>query len=66
VSEFNTVSKTYPGIATAATFTYDTSHLLKDYHDPRGTLASTRSYPDGKLQSETENGLTKQYGLQRE
>ncbi len=55
-------SVTYPGIATAATFTYDTGHLLKDYRDPRGTLASTRTfYPDGKLQSETENGQTKQY-----
>ncbi|MBL8175745.1 MAG: hypothetical protein JNK48_13810 [Bryobacterales bacterium] len=53
---------TYPGIATAAQFTYTGGHLLADYRDPRGVLASTRTYyPDGRLQSVTEAGQTTQY-----
>ena len=48
----NLASVTYPGVATAAQYTYDATHLYTGGTDPRGNaLPSTTYYADGKLQS---------------
>ena len=51
----NLTGVTYPGVATPAQYTYDTTHLYTGGTDPRRyALPSTRYYPDGKLQDVTD------------
>jgi RHS repeat-associated protein len=50
----NLASVTYPGVATAAQYTYDATHLYTGGTDPRGNaLPSTTYFTDGKLKSTT-------------
>jgi YD repeat-containing protein len=60
----NLASVTYPGVATAAQYSYDPTHLYTGGTDPRGNaLPATTYYTDGKLKSVTDAaGQTTNYG----
>lgn len=58
----NLSSVTYPGVATPAAYTYDTTHLYKGGTDPRGSPLPSTQYTDGRLQSVTDGaGQTTSY-----